>query len=91
MNFKLIIIAVAFALMSGTCTPEDQPQTQAAVTSCHCFKVNYERQQTGWSGASPVYTFVEVSRTVATAAECSTAVDAYTNDGTGHWYRIICN
>lgn len=87
MKTKLMIVALAFGLMSATCSPEDQPQS---TTDCQCEKVHYERQQTGWAGASPVYTFVEVARETATSADCNTAVDDYTNDGTGHWYRIVC-
>lgn len=87
MKTKLLFIALAFALMSSTCSPEEQTQS---VNDCSCQKVHYERQQTGWQGSAPVYTFVEVGRETATDADCNTAVTEYTNDGTGHWYKIIC-
>lgn len=85
MKIKILLFALAFGLMSSTCATEEIP------ADCSCVKIHYERQQTGWSGATPVYTYVEVGRENATNADCNTAVEDYTNNGSGEWYRVVCN
>jgi len=85
MKTKLLLIALAFGLMSSTCTPEEPSPT----FDCECETVYYERQQTGWSGASPVYTFVEVASTEFIPADCETATDDYTLLN-GQWFRVNC-
>lgn len=87
MKTKLLLIALAFGLMSSTCSPDEQTP---APNDCSCTKIHYERQQTGWSGATPVYTFVEVGSEPATQMDCDMAVNEYTNNGSGEWYRIEC-
>ena len=88
MKTKLLLCALAFGLMSGTCSNDDAPATTP--NECSCTLIHYERQQTGWSGSAPVYTYVEVAREPATNANCNTAVDDYTNNGSGEWYRVVC-
>lgn len=84
MKTKLFLIALAFGLMSSTCTPEEQQQYD-----CECETVYYERQQTGWSGASPVYTLVETGRTGFVPMECENQTDDYVMNG-NVWYRVNC-
>lgn len=82
MKTKLLLIVLAFGLMSSTCTPEEQP-----TNDCGCVKTFYERQQTGWSGASPVYTFVAVG---SADVDCTDEITDYTLQG-GNWVTVNCN
>ena len=86
MKTKLLLFALAFGLMSSTCTPEEQQPE----FDCECETVYYDRVQTGWNGASPVYTYVEVGTTGFEPADCATATDDVIVSA-GTYYRIICN
>lgn len=85
MKTKLLLLALAFGLMSSTCTPEEP----ANEFDCECETVYYERQQTGWNGASPVYTLVEFGRTEYVPMDCESQTDDYVMDG-NVWYRVNC-
>lgn len=88
MKTKLILLLLAFGLMSSTCSTEEQPTTS---NDCNCEVVHYQRQITGWAGATPVYTFVEVGREEATQMNCDSQTDDYVLGQNGDWYRIYCN
>ena len=85
MKTKLLLIALAFGLMSSTCTPEEQEPTY----DCECQTVYYERQQTGWNGSAPVYTLVATGSTEYIPMECESQTDDYVLAG-NYWYKINC-
>jgi len=87
MKTKLLLIALSFGMMSGTCSTEDEP---IVTNDCECEKIHYEREQTGWAGSAPVYTFVEVGREQASQMDCNSSVDEYTFEGNAQWFRIVC-
>lgn len=84
MKTKLLLLLLAFGLMSSTCTPEEQE-----VYDCECETVYYEREQTGWYGATPVYTFVKVGSTDFIPMDCESQTDDYVMDG-NTYYMINC-
>lgn len=86
MKTKLLLIALAFGLMSSTCTPEEPTEP---TYDCECQTVYYERQQTGWNGSAPVYTLVATGSTEYIPMECESQTDDYVLAG-NYWYRINC-
>lgn len=86
MKTKLLFIALAFGLMSGTCSNDDDP---IVTDDCNCTKTYYTRTQTGWSGASPVYTFVPSGSESPVAIDCALDTDEYVLEN-GEWYKINC-
>lgn len=87
MKTKLFLIALAFGLMSSTCTPEDLQNENL----CECKKVYYELQITGWTnGVSPIWQYVKVGEEQATEMECSSATSEYQQEGSNLFYLIEC-
>lgn len=84
MKTKLLLIALAFGLMSSTCEEPTEP-----TYDCECQTVYYERQQTGWNGSAPVYTLVQTGSTEFIPMECEIQTDDYVLAG-NYWYRINC-
>ena len=87
MKTKLLLLLLAFALMSGTCSTEKSP-TPANV--CHCSKVYYDYGVTGMNGVSPVWGYTEVGRETATEMQCSLATGTYQQIDTNSYYKIEC-
>jgi hypothetical protein len=89
MKTKLLLIALAFGLMSSTCTPEDQPQNE---NTCQCKKVYYELQITGWAqgGVQPVWSYVKIGEEQATEMDCNSATSEYQQEGSNLFYLIEC-
>lgn len=85
MKTKLFLIALAFGLMSSTCTPEEQQPE----FDCECETVYYDRVQTGWNGASPVYTYVIIGSTGFEPADCLTATEEVIVSPNGY-YKVNC-
>jgi hypothetical protein len=87
MKTKIMLIALAFGLMSSTCTPEDLQNENL----CECKKVYYEFQITGWTnGVSPIWQYVKVGEEQATEMECSSATSEYQQEGSNLFYLIEC-
>lgn len=86
MKTKLLILALAFSLMSSTCSPEDAPQTN----NCTCFKVYYDYGIVGWGqgGVQPIWGYTETGREPATDANCNET--NYVQLDTNSYYKIEC-
>ena len=86
MKTKLLIIALAFSLMSSTCSEEDAP----IVNDCTCFKVFYDYGVVGWGqgGVQPIWGYTETGRITATDADCI-GTD-YVQLDSNSYYKIEC-
>mgnify|MGYP006093747901 CR=1 FL=1 len=86
MKTKLLIIALAFSLMSSTCSEEDAP----IVNDCTCFKVFYDYGVIGFGqgGVQPIWGYTETGRIPATDADCN-GTD-YVQLDSNSYYKIEC-
>jgi hypothetical protein len=84
MKTKLLILALAFSLMSSTCSTDDEP----IVNDCTCFKVFYDYGVIQMNGVVPVWGYTEVDREPATDADCS-GTD-YVQLDSNSYYKIEC-
>ena len=86
MKTKLIMIALAFSLMSSTCSEEDAPQTN----DCTCFKVFYDYGVVGWGqgGVQPIWGYTQTGRIPATDDDCSGS--DYVQLDSNSYYKIEC-
>ena len=83
MKTKLLILALAFSLMSSTCSEEDAPEP-----NCTCFKVYYDYGVIQMNGVVPVWGYTEVGREPANDADCS-GTD-YVQLDSNSYYRVEC-
>jgi hypothetical protein len=86
MKLKLLFIALAFSLMSSTCSSEDTPQTN----DCTCFKVFYDYGVVvfGQGGVQPIWGYTQVGRIPATNVDC--AGTDYVQIDSNSYYKIEC-
>jgi len=84
MKTKLLILALAFSLMSSTCSEEDAP----IINDCTCFKVYYDYGVIQMNGVVPVWGYTEVGREPATDADC--AGTDYVQLDSNSYYKIEC-
>ena len=87
MKTKLLLLLLAFALISGTCST-DKNETPANV--CLCSKVYYDYGVTSMNGVVPVWGYTEVGRETATEMECGSDTGIYQQLDTNSYYKIEC-
>lgn len=86
MKTKLLIIALAFSLMSSTCSNDEAP----VVNNCTCFKVFYDYGIVGWAqgGVQPIWGYTETGRIPAPNADCVNT--GYVQLDSNSYYKIEC-
>jgi hypothetical protein len=88
MKTKIMLIALAFGLMSSTCSSEDQPQDE---NLCECQKVYYDYGVTGWqNGISPIWGYTKVGEEQATQMGCDLDTGEYIQIDSNSYYKIEC-
>jgi hypothetical protein len=89
MKTKLLFIALAFGLMSSTCSSEDQPQEE---NLCECQKVYYDYGVIGMGqgGVVPIWGYTQVGEEQATQMDCDLNTGEYMQIDTNSYYRIEC-
>ena len=85
MKTKLFLIALAFGLMSSTCTPEEQE-----VNGCVCKKVYYDYGIIAMQGASPQWGYIKVDEESATETDCNLDTGEYIQVDSNTFYKIEC-
>lgn len=87
---KLLLFALAFGLMSSTCST-DEP-TEETIDTCNCKKVYYDYGVTGFGmgGVQPIWGYTKVGETSATQMECSLDTGEYIQIDTNSYYKIEC-
>ena len=90
MKTKLLLIALAFGLMSGTCSNDDTPADP--INECNCDKVYYDYGVTGFAtgGVQPIWGYTEVAREPATNLDCADDTGNYVQLDSNSYYRIEC-
>jgi hypothetical protein len=87
MKTKLLLLcALAFGLMSSTCTPEEQP-----IDGCLCQKVYYDYGVVGWTnGVAPIWGYTKVGEEQATEMDCNLDTGEYIQLDSNSYYLIEC-
>ena len=87
MKTKLLLIALAFGLMSSTCS-NDEPQEE---NTCLCQKVYYDYGVVGWSnGVAPIWGYTKVGEEQATQMDCDLNTGEYVQLDSNSYYLIEC-
>ena len=87
MKTKILLLLMAFALMSGTCSAD---KAEAPANVCQCEKVYYDYGVVGMSGITPIWGYTEVGRETATEMDCGSDTGTYIQIDTNSYYKIEC-
>jgi len=88
MKTKIMLIALAFGLMSSTCSTEEQPQEQ---NTCNCRKVYYDYGVVGFvNGITPLWGYTKVGQEQATQIDCDIDTGEYIQIDSNSYYKIEC-
>ncbi len=90
MKTKLLIIALAFSLMSSTCSTDESPAD--SINECVCFKVYYDYVVLGFGmgGVQPIWGYTEVAREPASNLDCADDTGTYVQLDSNSYYKIEC-
>jgi hypothetical protein len=88
MKTKLMIIALAFGLMSSTCSTDEIATTE---NECNCKVVHYEFKIIGWrDGVAPIWGYVKVGEENATTMDCDSDTGEYILVSGNEYTKVEC-